>query len=248
MRESVRFDRAVAYYDRTRALPPEIVAWQAELLMAELRDADRVLEIGVGTGRIGLTLDVPLIGLDLSRPMMEVLRAKDASVPLIEGDATRLPFPDACFDAAYAAHVFHLIPTWDMAFAELVRVVRPGGVLLAARGSGNTDVGRAMHAHMRTRRDPIGADTIEQIDAVASRLGLGVRSLEAIAWTAPFDVGAEIAGIANREWSGLWEVPDDEVRRAVDIARAWAVERFGAVDAVVPATSSFAWHAYQVPS
>jgi SAM-dependent methyltransferase len=246
--QSVRFDRAVEFYDRTRALPPDVVERQAEVLMGELAGCERVLEIGVGTGRVAVTLDVPMIGLDLSRPMMEVLRTKTSTIPLVEGDATRLPFADACFSAAYAAHVLHLIPTWEEALAELVRVVRPGGRVLAVRGSGATSLEREMNAALGVRRTPVGANTIEDVDDGARRLGLGVRVLPTITWTVTTRVADLIDDVAKGVWSGLWDRTDEERRVLADRVRAWTTERFGSADAEVPATSSFAWHVYDVPS
>ena len=246
MPESIRFDRAVEYYDRTRVLPPEVVARQRAILHEELRGRGAVLEIGIGTGRIALTLDVPVVGLDLSRPMMEVLRAKGGTVPLVEGDATKLPFPDGSFGAGYAAHVLHLVPAWEQALAELARVVRPGGVVLAVRGSGANDVERELDAAIDMRRAPVGAHRIEEIDDGASRLGLGVRSLETITWTANLRLSTTIEHIEHGIWSGMWDRTDDERRELAARARAWAVERHGGVDVEVPATSSFAWHAYDV--
>ena len=247
MTQSIKFDRAVEYYDRTRALPDDVNARQSALLMAELGGADRVLEVGVGTGRIAVTIDVPIIGLDLSRPMMEVLRMKTVAIPLVEGDAVRLPFPDACVDAAYVAHVLHLIPTWEDALAELARVVRPGGKVLAVRGSGATDVEREMNQTLDLRSRAIGAHTIEEIDDGAQRLGLGVRALESITWT----VDTKIADIVDwgRQglWSGLWDRTPDELDELARRVEAWAIERFGSTGAVVPATSSFSWHVYEVP-
>src|SRR5205807_8269675 len=76
---------------------------------------------------------VPLVGVDLSRPMLDRLVEKASGrppFPLVVADATRLPFRDAAFGAAYAAHVLHLIPAWRDAVGELVRVVRPGGAVL----------------------------------------------------------------------------------------------------------------------
>jgi len=245
--ESIRFDRAVEYYDRTRALPDDVVARQASLLMSEMRGASRVLEIGVGTGRIALTLDLPIIGLDLSRPMMDVLLTKSTAVPLIEGDATALPFPDDSFDAAYAAHVLHLIPTWRDALAEMARVVRPGGVVLAVRSSGRTSVETEIFEHASVRRDAVGAGTIDDVDEGAAALGLGVRTLDEIAWSRPVDVGGLIEAIAQRSWSTMWSVDQDTLDRAVEGARAVAIERYGSVDAVVEGRSAFAWHAYDVP-
>lgn len=245
--ESIRFDRAVEYYDRTRALPDDVVARQSALLHDELRGRGVVLEAGVGTGRIATTLDVEIVGLDLSRPMMEVLRTKTSAVPLVEGDATRLPFPDAAFGAAYVAHVLHLIPTWEAALAELVRVVRSGGIVLAVRGSGATDVEREMNAALGIRRRPVGAHTIEEIDEGANRLGLTVRVLPTITWTVDSNIADTIASVRDGIWSGMWDRTDAERASLADDVARWATERHGSADAVVPATSSFAWHAYDVP-
>jgi SAM-dependent methyltransferase len=248
MTDGIAFDRAVEYYDRTRALPDDVNERQRALLMAELDGATRVLEAGVGTGRIAVTLDVRIVGLDLSRPMMDVLRTKTAAIPLVQGSATALPFLDACFDASYVAHVLHLIPAWEDALAELVRVVRPGGVVLAVRGSGATDVERDMNAALALRSRAVGAHTIEEIDDGARRLGLGVRALDTITWTVDTNIADTIQSVRDGIWSGMWDRTDSELDRIADDVAAWAIERFGSADAVVPATSSFAWHAYDVPS
>lgn len=248
MPESIKFDRAVEYYDRTRALPDDVVARQSAIVMAELQDRGVALEAGIGTGRIAVTLDVPIVGIDLSRPMMEVLRTKTSAIPLVEGDATRLPFPDDVFGAAYVAHVLHLIPTWEVALAELVRVVRPGGVVMAVRGSGATDVEREMNQALELRSHPIGAHTIEEIDEGARRLGLRVRALETITWTVDTNIADTIDAVRQGIWSGMWDRTDEERNTLADEVRDWAIERFGSADAVVPATSSFTWHAYDVPS
>jgi len=94
---SVAFDRAAEYYDATRGLTPEALAETVAVLSEELAGRGRCLEIGVGTGRIGLPLyrsGVAMIGLDLSRPMMSKLIEKAAGdpFPLVQGTATRLPF------------------------------------------------------------------------------------------------------------------------------------------------------------
>ncbi|HYP24710.1 MAG TPA: class I SAM-dependent methyltransferase, partial [Actinomycetota bacterium] len=138
MSDSVAFDRAVDYYDRTRALPPGVEAAMVEAVSAELAGRGRVLEIGAGTGRIALPLraaGVDVVGLDLSLPMLERFVAKaGGAAPVVGGDATRLPFRDRSFGAAFAVHVLHLIPSWKVAVRELLRVVEPGGVLLVSQG------------------------------------------------------------------------------------------------------------------
>jgi ubiquinone/menaquinone biosynthesis C-methylase UbiE len=53
---SVVFDRAVAFYDRTRGLPLQAETWMAEVVGVQVPAGSPVLEIGIGTGRIALPL------------------------------------------------------------------------------------------------------------------------------------------------------------------------------------------------
>jgi ubiquinone/menaquinone biosynthesis C-methylase UbiE len=136
----MRFDRAVEYYDRTRGLSDDASREMTRLLASELHDRGRTLEIGVGTGLVALPLvaaGVPLVGLDLSAPMLAKLVEKAGGrlpFPLVEGDATMLPFADHRFGAAVVRHVLHLVPTWRQVVAELVRVVVGGGLVLVSSG------------------------------------------------------------------------------------------------------------------
>jgi ubiquinone/menaquinone biosynthesis C-methylase UbiE len=133
---SVSFDNAADIYDKTRALEPEIAAKQAEALLAELRTigSDRLLEIGIGTGRIARPLlerGVRVTGVDLAPRMVERLREQltphHVAPDLALADATRLPFRDASFRAALMVHVLHLVSDWRATVAELRRVLGAGG-------------------------------------------------------------------------------------------------------------------------
>src|SRR5207248_325125 len=81
---------------------------------AELVGREPVLEIGIGTGRIAVPMvdkGSSIVGIDLSRPMLARLIEKTDRRPrLAIADATRPPFRDAAFGAAYGVHVLHLIP------------------------------------------------------------------------------------------------------------------------------------------
>jgi arsenite methyltransferase len=54
------------------------------------------------------------------------------NVQFVEADAERLPFPDASFDVVISNGVIDLIPEKDAVFAELFRVLRPGGRIQSA--------------------------------------------------------------------------------------------------------------------
>jgi len=93
----------------------------------------RVLEVGCGEGelaeRLVRELGVELVALDQSERMVELARARgiDAHV----GDVQELPFEDGSFDVAVAAWMLYHVPALERALAELARVLRPGGRLVA---------------------------------------------------------------------------------------------------------------------
>jgi ubiquinone/menaquinone biosynthesis C-methylase UbiE len=134
MTDSVNFNRAADYYDATRGFPPGVDA-DAVLPFVEaggLTPRSRVIEIGVGTGRIALPLRAHVgqyAGIDISAAMMDKLRAKPGGdqIDLIEGDARQLPFAAGAFDAVIAVHVFHLIPNARAALDEVRRVTGRNG-------------------------------------------------------------------------------------------------------------------------
>lgn len=137
MTESIVFDRAADYYDATRGFPEGTADGAAQTIArtGQLTSNSRILEIGIGTGRIALPLAPyvgPIIGIDLSRAMMQRLREKKTTenIHLAQADARYLPYPSKTFDALLAVHVFHLIPNWQQVIAEAARVLAPNGVVL----------------------------------------------------------------------------------------------------------------------
>lgn len=98
----------------------------------------QVLEVAIGTG-----LNLPhypdsihLTGLDLSPAMLAIARERAAqlsrTVDLRTGDAQVLDFPDDSFDTVVCTFSLCAIPDDRRAIAEMVRVLRPGGLLLLA--------------------------------------------------------------------------------------------------------------------
>jgi len=97
----------------------------------------RVLDLGCGTGLQTVLVARwarHMVGLDIARRLLGKARRRCAGGPaahFVEADATSLPFPDAAFDAviSYGEALSHLLDPAP-AFAELARVVRPGGTLI----------------------------------------------------------------------------------------------------------------------
>jgi SAM-dependent methyltransferase len=98
----------------------------------------RVLEVGCGRGelaeRIARELGAEVVAVDQSERMVELTRARGVDARV--GDVQDLPFPDDSFDCALAAWMLYHVPDLDRGLAELARVLRPGGRLVAVTNSG----------------------------------------------------------------------------------------------------------------
>jgi len=105
---------------------------------------DLLLDLGCGGGRHAFEAarrGARVVPFDLSIPdledaaavlggMLAAAEIKDGTAPgCVNGDATRLPFPDATFDRVIAAEVLEHISADEGAIAELARVLRPGGTI-----------------------------------------------------------------------------------------------------------------------
>lgn len=103
--------------------------WKGESDL-ELPAEGAVLELGIGNGK-GLTVlssKAEPIGLDFSRPALLSCR-RWHSLPLVQGDATALPFRDSCFQFVAASHLLGHLTLTDRprAAAEIERVLVDGG-------------------------------------------------------------------------------------------------------------------------
>ncbi len=104
---------------------------EVELCERYGRDRD-VLECGCGTGLIlerVARFARRAAGIDLSPGMLSLARERGLEVQ--EGSVTKLPFEDATFDVTCSFKVLAHVPDIGKALAEMARVTRPGGVLLA---------------------------------------------------------------------------------------------------------------------
>ena len=252
---SVAFDRAAEYYDATRGLPEEGVRLQTALLMEELASATPVLEVGVGTGQVALPLHeagIQVVGLDLARPMMDKLVEKSGGglpFPLVQADATRMPFPDGVFGSAYLRWVLHLIPAWETAVEEMVRVVRHEGVicgLLGAYGGVRGEIQDRFSEMTGIDHAPVGLgwNATGELDRVMAGLGRRYRPLAPIRSTGSETVEDFMQGIEGNRYSWTWRLPDDVRMKAAKDLRPWARERFGDLDVPVPYEFATEWRAY----
>lgn len=112
-----------------------------------------VLDVGCGTGRLlahGVSEARELIGIDLSKEMIEasksLLESKGASSSkLIIGDAYALPLENEKVDIALSTCVMFLLPEPEKGLAEMIRVVKPRGVIAMLNPSPDMSPQTATH-------------------------------------------------------------------------------------------------------
>ena len=261
--ESIGFARAASYYDQTRGFPPGVGEEVADRLAeaAGLDAISRVLEVGVGTGRIALPLRRHVgryVGTDLARPMLDVLREKPGaeSVDVLLADATRLPFAAAAFDAALAIHVLHLVREWRVAVAELARVVRPRGALLVNarehldREPLISEWNRLREVHgIAHRGTAIGVEDDDQLAEEMAHVGFGEGGARTAAeWSYSVTPTRFVADLEGRVWSSTWNLPDEPYQAALADFRAWLAREGVPMDEPQSTTRRFDFVLFRRPS
>jgi SAM-dependent methyltransferase len=277
---SLPFDRAAGFYDQTRGLPAHFLDPLATTLIAEggLAPGARVYEPGIGTGRIALPLarhGLRVYGLDLSRPMLDRLRANSAGLEgaglegagleggehgsgpagaprAAEADITRAPFPDGQFDAGVAVHVFHLVSGWRDALGELVRVLRPGAPFF--HGGQPEDPGtfaEAFYEYSETLTRALGVPPLRvgarrsELEEALRELGGEMREVEVARDVYRVTPRFYLDEVARRTHSYSWRVPDEIFDEYLRQLSAWALDRCGDLDAPLEVPWRFVWQVWR---
>lgn len=120
-------------YEETTGPDARDVLWQTLTEWAP----QRVLEVGGGPGELAermlRELGVEVSFVDSSPRMVELARAR--GIDAVVGDVRQLAFDDGVFDTVVAAWMLYHVPDLDRGLAEIVRVLKPGGALVAVTNS-----------------------------------------------------------------------------------------------------------------
>lgn len=100
----------------------------------------KIIDLATGTGDLAIQLsqssDAEIVGLDISNGMLEVGRKKifekklSEQIKMVLGDSEKIPFSDNHFDAATVAFGVRNFENLEKGLSEILRVLKPGGVLV----------------------------------------------------------------------------------------------------------------------
>ena len=129
------YDRIAPHYDQAiRPLDRWFLARLRAATLRELPAGARILELGAGTGLnfVYYPIDAAGVATEPSSGMLRIAQKKQRPerVRLVQSYAEQLPFENDSFDAAFATLVFCSLAQPANAFAELRRVVKPGGTVI----------------------------------------------------------------------------------------------------------------------
>jgi ubiquinone/menaquinone biosynthesis C-methylase UbiE len=134
--ETFRLSAAAAELYESRFVPALFAEWAPRLIdLADVTPGQAVLDVACGTGIVARTVadrqrgQGRVVGLDLNEAMLDVARRVGPAIEWRQGDAARLPFPEASFDVALCQMAFMFFPDRTQVLREMARVVTTGGTV-----------------------------------------------------------------------------------------------------------------------
>ena len=219
-----------------------IISKDAEAFVTRLGIAagSRVLDVATGTGNVAVPLarsGCVVTGVDIAPNLLEQARvrakAEGLAITFDEGDAEKLPYPDASFDAVVTMFGAMFAPQPELVASELARVLRSGGLLGMANWKPESFTGAMSGVSAKHVAPPPGVtppllwgDDV----TVRKRLATGFTEIETRVIPIDFNLPVNPAGVVQffREHFGPTKVAFsrlDEARQAAfaaDFEVVWA--------------------------
>ncbi len=253
------FDRVAHLYDETRGVPPEAEQQIGDGIAALLREvaaAPRLLEVGIGTGRIAVPLaerGVRVTGIDISTKMLAILRGKRTDIDVMIAEASQPPLREHSFDGAIFVHILHLVPDAEATVRATIPLVRPGGVVIEA--------GDDWTENIRSRADALITTAVQELsdvdlnrenlhlDATSRTRGLSrgaylfkgalagygvtARTERIATWTATVTAQRMLERLRRRDYSSSWKIPDEVMPKLLEVLPPRLSELFGGLETEV---------------
>lgn len=255
MADRFAFDNRVSnIYNQQRRHPVEVSQKIGAAIAAQAGTGGRVLEIGVGTGRIAwpvVDAGCEVFGFDLSPNMLDEVYAEREQTPddrlhLLQLDMHHFGFADNVFDATLAVHVLHLAKDWQQVLREIARVLKPGAVFIQGDDWMDPDsvigaLRNELRAHVMRiapqMRPP--AAGISKQDYLAQLGGTDVTEVVAAEWTGAMSPNDRLRDYENRIDAESWILPSPLFETCLAHLREFAAATWDDLDAPQPITRRF---------
>ena len=263
---TLNFVRIAYAYDRTRYHPPEVSGKIATAIVAPVEEAFRepaFLELGVGTGRVGVPIvarGYRFVGVDVNPSMLEVMRYKIAGVgrkvKLLEADARSLPFERGSFHAVIGVHFWHLVEDWQRALLEAFRVLVPGGFLFEGWDTTTAasedwriqekwreilnELGFQLERGRHQRR-------LAEVRQAMERIGLEPEEITVAEWVEDRSPRQSLEILGERLYSFTQKVPEDVFHASLERLWEWARDTYPDLDQSYPIPWSFVMRRTRLP-
>lgn len=263
MTELRSFDRVADVYDQTRGLPPDAERAVGDGLAGafeQVASPARIVEVGVGTGRIAVPLGERghrVTGMDISPKMLAVLRGKRTDIDVMLAEASRPPLRGSSFDGALFVHILHLVPDAEATVRATIPLVRPGGVLIEARDDRRETVREEADRRINEvvfelsgvdlggwRRYEEPTDVFTRIATEAGAIVSHERLAE---WQSTTRGTVMLERLRRRDYSSAWKIPDEIMPELLDRVRPIIEKICGGLERDVPFERSVSMTVARMP-
>ena len=232
--ESLDFNAMTELYDETRIFDRRCFDSAVDYMVNRYppRLYPRLLEPGIGTGRIAIPLaerGYQVWGVDIAGEMLIVLQknmahsGKPLPIYAIQADVLELPFRNGEFDIIIVAHLFYFIQQWQKAVNEILRIIKPGNPLILMHTGSGTEVPflntryKELCAGQGYVVPDIGVKSTKEVAEYAAGLGCKVESIrDRWQWTSRLRLDQAFYYLKARAYSFTTFAPDDVHTIAMD--------------------------------
>lgn len=241
------YDDQAATFDERVGLPDRAIAAFCATIInyGGLAAGDLAVEIGAGTGRLGIDLitrRIRYLGIDRSWPMLAVFRRRlsadlgNALLVQADGNGT-WPLADASAQVVFGLRALHHLDLRHTC-AEVLRVLRPDGALLIGRVERPED---SMHARLRRRMHWLvrehgaepkqaGRAAAQLIEELCRHGAAGLPPRTVARWATVHTPAGLIDGWTGKRGLGGLDLPESSKRSILSALRDWADGAFDGLD------------------
>ncbi|PIO49085.1 MAG: methyltransferase type 11 [[Chlorobium] sp. 445] len=228
-------------YNKINAIPEKAALQIGKVIAHVVGKHSSILDIGAGAGRITIPIAVAgcsVTALDCEPKMLEELERQikefSLNIKTVVGDATKLPFADQTFDAVFTSNLLHLVPEWEKAIDEAIRVMKFGGVFIQGR---DWVAPESCFARLRNKLrenvaaldpnlKPTAAAGPALFQALEKRGGKNEPEIIAARWTISTSPAQVLAQMEARTFNETWQLEEGLLREALGRTRGWAREQW----------------------